>query len=286
MSGFSADWLALREPFDAAARTSTLVAELRTHLPRGTPLEILDLGCGAGSNLRHLAPLLGGAQHWRLVDHDATLLESAIAMTQAWARERGCNVKRAGLALTIRGGDLECTVACEPVDLAELAVVDLPPGGLVTAAALLDLVSQRWLEDLAQRCRAARAAISVALTYDGRTTLTPTEPEDPDVLELFNRHQLGDKGFGPALGPRAAAAAAAAFAANGYELRTAASDWVIGTAEHAMQLALLDGWLGAALEIAPARRDALAAWHGRRRKHVLAGRSALRVGHVDLVGWP
>jgi hypothetical protein len=106
------------------------------------------------------------------------------------------------------------------------------------------------------------------------------------VLELFNRHQLGDKGFGPALGPHAAAAAQAAFAANGYEVRTAPSDWLIGSAEHAMQLALLDGWLGAALEIAPARRDALAAWHGRRREHVLGGRSVLRVGHVDLVGWP
>ena len=257
MSGFSADWLALREPFDAAARTSALVAELRTHLPRGTPLEILDLGCGAGSNLRHLAPLLGGSQHWRLADHDATLLQSALATTHAWADERGCDVKRAGLALTIGGGGLECTVACEPVDLAELAVVDLPPGGLVTAAALLDLVSRRWLDDLAQRCRAAHAAISIALTYDGRTTVAPAEPEDAEVLELFNRHQLGDKGFGPALGPHAAAAAQAAFAANGYELRTAPSDWMIGSAEHAMQLALLDGWLGAALEIAPARRDAL-----------------------------
>ena len=101
VSGFSADWLALREPFDAAARTSALVAELRAHLPRGTPLEILDLGCGAGSNLRHLAPLLGGPQRWRLADHDATLLQAALATTHAWADERGCDVKRAGLALTI-----------------------------------------------------------------------------------------------------------------------------------------------------------------------------------------
>ena len=48
---------------------------------------------------------------------------------------------------------------------------------------------------------------------------------------------------------------------------------------------LLDGWLGAALEIAPEAALALTSWHDRRRAHVAAGRSALSVGHVDLVGW-
>jgi hypothetical protein len=284
VSGFSADWLALREPFDAAARSSTLIAELGTHLPRGTPLEILDLGAGAGSNLRYLAPLLGGAQHWRLDDHDPRLLDTAVATTHAWADERGCAVKRSGSALAIRG-DLECEVACEPVDLTELAIVELPAGGLVTAAALLDLVSLRWLDELARRCRAARAAVCFALCYDGRTTTEPAEPEDGEVLALFNRHQLGDKGFGPALGPAATAAAESAFKAHGYEVRVAPSDWVIDSHETTLQLELLAGWLGAAREITPDRHADLLAWHDRRRAHVAAGRSALRVGHLDLVGW-
>jgi len=285
VSGFSADWLALREPFDAAARSSSLIAELRTQLPRDTPLEILDLGCGAGSNLRHLAPLIGGAQRWRLADHDPQLLEAAIATTHAWADERGASVKRASSSLTIRGGSLECDVVCEPVDLTELAVVDVPVKGLVAAAALLDLVSRTWLDALAERCRAAGAAVCFALSYDGRTTVEPAEPEDSEVLELFNRHQLGDKGFGPALGPSAAAAAEAAFRVHGYEIRVAPSDWRVGPHEPALQIALLDGWLGAALELTPARRSALEAWHGRRHAHVAAGRSSLRVGHVDLIGW-
>jgi hypothetical protein len=150
---------------------------------------------------------------------------------------------------------------------------------------LLDLVSHDWLDALARRCRAARAAVLLALTYDGRTTATPGEPEDPVVLGMFNRHQLFDKGFGPALGMRAAGAAEAAFEALRYDLRVATSDWVIEPKDHALQLALLDGWLGAALEIAPESRLALTSWHQRRRAHVLAGRSQLRVGHVDLAGW-
>lgn len=285
MSGFSADWLALREPFDAAARPNALIAELLPHLRSEAPLEILDLGSGAGSNLRHLAPLLARAQRWRLADHDPRLLAAALATTHAWADESGASVKRDGYTLTI-GGELTCEATCEPVDLSQLAAVDLPAGGLVTAAALLDLVSRAWLDELAQRCRTARAAVCFALSYDGRTTAIPTEPEDGEVLELFNRHQTGDKGFGPALGPGAAAAAEAAFAAVGYDVRLARSDWVVDSQARALQLALFDGWRDAASEIAPDRRAVLASWHERRSAHVAAERSTLVVGHVDLVGWP
>lgn len=288
MSGFSAAWLELREPFDAAARAVSLVAELKRHVAAGTseaPLAVVDLGAGAGSNLRYLAPLLGGVQRWRLVDRDAQLLEAALTATHAWAEARGAEVRRFGSSLDVRAADFACTVECERVDLTHLASLELPAGGLVTAAALLDLVSHDWLEALARRCRTARAAVLLALTYDGRTTAKPAEPEDPVVLAMFNRHQLFDKGFGPALGMRAADAAEAAFEAHGYELRVATSDWLIWPKDHALQLALLDGWLGAALEIAPESRAALTSWHRRRRAHVLASRSELRVGHVDLAAW-
>jgi len=50
------------------------------------------------------------------------------------------------------------------------------------------------------------------------------------------------------------------------------------------QRELLAGWLRAALEIAPERRDALEAWHRRRLAHVDAGVSTLVVGHLDLIG--
>ena len=288
MSGFSAEWLELREPFDAAARAATVAAELRAHLPRGThaaPLVVVDLGAGAGSNLRYLAPLLGGVQRWRLVDHDSRLLDAALAATHAWASARGAEVRRKSSTLAVNAADFACDIECVHVDLEDLSRIELPAGGLVTAAALLDLVSHDWIETLARQCRAARSAVALALTYDGRTTAKPPEPEDPVVLAMFNRHQLFDKGFGPALGMRAPGVAEAAFEAHGYELRVATSDWVIGREQHALQLELLDGWLGAALEIAPESKLALTSWHGRRRAHVLAGRSELRVGHVDLVGW-
>jgi hypothetical protein len=284
---FSADWLALREPFDTAARAEKLIAALRARLTAGTvaaPLPVVDLGAGAGSNLRYLAPRLGGAQSWRLVDHDATLLAAAQRMTQAWAQARDAVASAATEPLTIAGGGFSCSVVCEERDLAS-SLPALPPGVLVTAAALLDLVSASWLDQLIGACKDAGAVVHFALTYDGRTTCVPADPDDAEVLALFNRHQLGAKSFGAALGPDAAREAAARFAAAGYTVETLPSDWRIGPAHRAMQEALLDGWLGAAVEIAPQRRDALNAWHRRRRVHVAGGRSTLVVGHVDLIGW-
>jgi hypothetical protein len=288
VSGFSADWLALREPYDAAARPAALVAMLRAHVVAGTaatPLEIVDLGAGAGSNLRYLAPLLGGEQRWRLVDHDPRLLDAGVAATHAWADTQGAEVRRAGSTLTIRGAGFAAEVRCEPADLTDLDAIELPARGLVTAAALLDLVSRGWLDALAGHCFTARAAVCFALTYDGRMTAIPGDSADSELVALFNRHQLGDKGFGPALGPDAAAAAAASFQALGYDMRTDASDWSISPEHSELQLALLDGWRGAAAELAPAQAPLIEAWHARRCEHLAAGRSQLRVGHIDLVGW-
>jgi hypothetical protein len=286
MSGFSASWLALREPFDAAARAADLVAVLPPRDAR-EPLDVVDLGAGTGSNLRYLAPLLGGVQRWLLVDDDEQLLSGSIAATQRWAQLRGArgSLSPDRSTVAVSGADIEVTAQRAAIDLArELGRLELPRGALVTASALLDLVGDAWLRTLAARCRAADAAVLFALCYDGRTACRPAEPEDAEVLELFNRHQRTDKGLGAALGPDAARAARAAFAALGYRVTERASDWRIGARDGEMQRQLIDGWTGAALEMAPSRRAALGDWARRRHEHVERGRSELVVGHVDLVG--
>jgi hypothetical protein len=175
------------------------------------------------------------------------------------------------------------------VDLAgafEPEAEDLCAGrDLVTASALLDLVSERWLHALARRCRDRGAAVLFALTYNGDVHCSPEEPEDEAVRELVNRHQRTDKGFGVALGPAAAGSAVRVFADLGYDMRRERSDWTLGADARDLQTRLIEGWADAAAAIAPDRSASLRAWSARRLAHVDAGRSRMVVGHDDVAGW-
>ena len=87
---FDGDWLALREPFDAASRSVALAQRLGAALPARARL--IDLGAGTGSLFRWLAPILDRPQEWTLADADAALLERAFAEISRWATSRGLPV--------------------------------------------------------------------------------------------------------------------------------------------------------------------------------------------------
>lgn len=269
MSGFSADWLARREPVDAMARNSELTAELLTWRRGRETLTVLDLASGTGANFRFLAPVLGGEQHWRLVDHDPALLARDEELSGPWVAERGMNPM-----LDWRRLDL----------VHDWERLDCRGVHLVTASALLDLVSADWLERLAQRCRDARAAVFMALSYDGSIVWEPALAGDESVRERVNRHQRTDKGFGPALGPDAAATLAILLRKVGYWVMLRPSPWVLEPEQAEMQRTLLEGWVEAARQIAPAEEDWVD-WLAQRRHWIDRGESRLRVGHWDLFAW-
>ena len=75
----SPEWLLLREPADAAARSAELADRLGRHLAAAGRLVIHDLGGGSGAMGRWLAPRLPGPQHWVVHDRDADLLKLAVA---------------------------------------------------------------------------------------------------------------------------------------------------------------------------------------------------------------
>jgi hypothetical protein len=277
--GFSAEWLALREGFDAAARNVVLANRLAAVLPAQPRL--LDLGAGTGSLLRWLAPLIGQAQHWTLADADAGLLARALEEIAGWAEARGHGVTadRHGLALATPGGVWR--VAVRVVDLAR----DVPLDGhdAVVCSALLDLVSASWVEGLADRLRAPLLA---ALSVDGRDTFLPAHEGDAVVRAGFRHDQLRDKGLGPALGARAPAAVRRALAARGFRVTSAASDWRIPPAAGAMLAALVEGHAEAALRQMPRHADAIADWRAARLRQAADRRLAIRIGHRDSLALP
>jgi len=264
MSGFSAEWLELREPYDLRAR-NTVVLNAVANLLAGQPsVSIVDLACGTGSTFRALSPRIDARQTWRLVDNDLGLLARAPRSTPP-----------------------RINVTAAPVDLhRDLEAAFDGPADLLTTSALLDLVSDDWLNRLAVEAAARRLPVYAALSYDGRAELLPSDPLDSRIIDAVNRHQRRDKGFGPALGPSAAHDAIAAFERVGYAVTHGLADWEFGPHDREIQLEVLSGWASAAREMGDLPRSEILDWLKRRREFIAAGRSSVRVGHVDLLARP
>lgn len=265
MSGFSAGWLELREPYDARARNRDVLAAVAAAFAGRSAVSTVDLGCGTGATLRAVAPHLPARQSWRLVDNDLGLLARAASSDRP----------------------AHASVTPTPVDLARDLEAALDGAvDLVTTSALLDLVSAEWLERFAVEVAAHRLPVYAALTYDGRAVLEPADAFDDAVIAAVNRHQRRDKGFGPALGPTAAVAAIARFERVRYAVVEGASDWVFAPHDHKIQKDVLAGWASAAREFGELPLGDIVAWLTRRSDLIAAGRSTMRIGHMDLFARP
>jgi hypothetical protein len=265
MSGFSADWLTLREPYDLRARSREVIAAVAASVAALPSVHVADLACGTGATVRALSGQLPSRQVWRLADNDLGLLGRANAMAL------GDNVKVTAVPLDLNR-DLEAALD---------GAIDL-----VTTSAFLDLVSKDWLDRLTTEIAARSIPFYAALTYDGRIDISPDDPTDASIVAAVNKHQAADKGFGPALGPGAAAYAIAGFERLGYTVTHRRSDWTMGPNDRDIQLEIFAGWAGAAREIGALPLADTASWLTRRRASVAAGTSSLRVGHVDLFAVP
>jgi hypothetical protein len=261
---FAAEWLALREPYDLRARNARVLEAVTAMLADRTSVGIVDLACGTGSTFRALSPRIAARQDWRLVDNDLSLLARAPQSSPP-----------------------HINVSPMPIDLnRDLEMALDGPADLVTTSALLDLVSEEWLDRLAVEAAARRLPVYAALSYDGRAELAPAEPLDARIVASVNRHQRGDKGFGPALGPDAAQMAISVFERVGYSVTHGEAEWTFDPQDRDIQNEMLSGWSAAAREIGDPALPEIVDWLTCRREHVAAGRSSIRVGHVDLLARP
>ena len=250
----SPEWLALREPADAAARSAELAERLGRHLPAAGRHVIHDLGGASGAMGRWLAPRLPGPQHWVVHDRDGALLELAAA-----------------------GPPRAATVEARRSDITQLTPDDLAGASLVTASALLDMLTA---DELARMLGASTGLPTlIALTVTGRVTLTPADPLDARIEAAFNAHQRR----GGRLGPDAVAAAANRL---GGEIIVRASPWRLGAAHAELTTEWFAGWVAAACEQEPALAAQAAAYRDRRLAQAAAGELAVTVDHADLLALP
>ncbi|MBO0741131.1 MAG: class I SAM-dependent methyltransferase [Hyphomicrobiaceae bacterium] len=276
MTGFSTQWLDLREPADQRSRNRKLEGALAKHFDGWSPLTIVDLGCGTGANLRAVAPLLGPEQHWTLVDRDQALLDAAAHRLSTWAD--GADWKDSQLALF--KGAKRINVAFRCADLAsDLDSALGPNANLVTASALFDLASAVFITGLARAVAARQSAFYTVLSYDGDQRWTPEHAADALMLEAFHTHQRCDKGLGPAAGPDAPDALSEAFSAADYRVCAGDSAWRLGPGDATLIAELARGFAAAVAETGLVTASSIATW-------CALSRSGAIVGHIDTLALP
>ena len=172
-------------------------------------------------------------------------------------------------------------------DVTRLEPDDLAGATLITASALLDLLTRDELTRLIDACAGAGCPVLFALSVTGRVQLLPADPLDARIAAAFN----------DAPAPPDAARTPARPGCGGSRRRGLPRDRSrgrrpararggSGAAERDLAVEWLTGWIDAACEQEP-ELDAEADLYRRRRLHeAAAGALAVTVGHADLLVLP
>jgi SAM-dependent methyltransferase len=276
MTGFAPEWLRLREPADTSARNAGIAKAVAARFALRERVTVVDLGCGTGANLRATAPLLPNEQSWTLIDKDRDLLSAARQDLCTWADQS----EQDGALLRLKKDHATMTVAFETIDLAlDLERAFENPPALVTASAFFDLASEAFIRRLAKLCAGNQAAFYSVLTYNGVQRWTPHRPADNQIASAFHRHQLRDKGLGPAAGPLAPAHLADQFRMHGYLVQEGDSPWLLGRNDRMLIDELVRGYAMAAGEAGLVDAKTLETW-------VKVQRSSADIGHTDTFAVP
>ena len=269
MSGFSIEWLNLREASDHRARDRHLLKTAANWLNdlKSKDKVIVDLGSGTGSTIRGLKryTTLAPSIQWRLVDNDPELLAEAIHRHSE-----------------------DYSIESFLVDLSATQKLPLESVSLITASALLDLVSSNFIRDLCQLIREKNEHQPVgfysALNYDGCIKWTPFHSLDAAILMNFNADQRRDKGFGPALGPDATDFLKTQFHSTKFQCLSAKSPWLLGSADYLLTESLINGISDVAIQTDGLTNSDIQDWKTFRIKNVRTGTCYL--GHTDILVLP
>lgn len=286
MSGFSAQWLGLREPVDHRSRNQDLQVQVLNYLSQVKTVypgsvHLTDLGSGTGSNLRALALHLNSIQYWTLVDYDQALLHVARSTLLAWADseiESRDTSSTPIKTLSIRKQNKTIIVKFKCVDLLnDYQTVLNEPTDLITAAAFFDLVAKPWLT---QFCASLSKPLYTVLTYDGNEKWSPPEIIDSDILNTFHQHQRTDKGFGCALGPAAPECLQSLLRDQHFTTICAPSPWIMNHHDSALIKQLSIGTAAAVRDMATLPVSAVNQWE---QSRIQASRC--EIGHIDIFSY-
>jgi hypothetical protein len=180
----------------------------------------------------------------------------------------------------------EVAVETRVSDVTQLRPDDFEGATLVTASALLDLLTSDELTALIHACAGAGCPVLFALSVTGRVRLLQADPLDARVATAFAAHQRRETPRGRLLGPDAVTAAVEGFRRLGAEVVVRPSPWRLGTTRSDLAAEWLGGWVDAACEHDPALVPDADLYRRRRLREAAAGALSVTVGHTDLLVLP
>lgn len=276
MSGFSSDWLRLREAADHRSRSSELAETLAARFALRDEITVTDIGCGSGSNLRGTYSLLPTKQIWTLVDYDAKLLDAARTELSKWADQAQSEAD----ALRLKKDRFELTVNFRQADLAaDLEAALGEQSDLITAAAFFDLASEDFIRKFAKAAAKRKAVFYTVLTYNGIARWQPHHPADNQIAAAFHHHQRSDKGFGPSAGPTAPLHLSDQFKLAEYNVQEGDSPWQLDERDQALIDELQKGHAEAVAETGKVDAKTLESWASLKR-------TGATIGHTDTLAFP
>ena len=214
---------------------------------------------------RWLAPQLPGPQHWVLHDRDPHLLDEA------------------AVDLVAAADGAPVTVETRCGDITALTSEDFAGAALVTASALLDLLTAAEVERIATACVGAGCPALLTLSVTGQVELTPSDPLDRTIQDAFNDHQRREVAGRHLIGPDAVAATVAAFSGLGVTTVVRPSPWRLGPTDTELLAEWFTGWVDAAVEQRPELTGPVQEYTHRRRSEISGGRLRVVLHHLDLL---
>jgi hypothetical protein len=190
------------------------------------------------------------------------------------------------LALAAPADGAAITVETKRTDITRLHSRDLADATLITASALLDMLTGDELRRLAGACAGAGCPVLLCLSVTGHVELTPADELDGRVSAAFNAHQRRLTERGRLLGPDAVGFAAAEFGRLGAQVIARPSPWRLDQTQPSLIAEWFDGWVGAACEQERALAAEAEPYMRRRKAQTEARQLEVVVGHTDLLILP
>ena len=176
MHKFDNKWLLLRERIDTISRNQKAIDKINTYLKKYNQVNIMDLGCGTGSNYRYLSKRIKGKQDWLMTDIS---LESINYFKRSLVLKSNTNL-----------------ISFKKINvIKDIEKIKFDNFNLITGSAFLDIMPRQWFKEFS-RLNTNTKIIYFSINYDGFFKFTPKHQDDELVLKLFNKDQKSDKGIG------------------------------------------------------------------------------------------